>query len=53
MASSSDRLSYTVKKLTWTTTPKRDHLENIALDNKRLKISAISMELEGNKEKFK
>ena len=47
---SSVKLGYNAKKLRWTTTPKREHLKNTALDSKKIKIPVISIELEGNKE---
>ena len=48
IVSSSNSLSYNIEKLRQTTTLKREQLKNAALDDKKLKFSAISVELEGN-----
>ena len=49
---SSDRVSYSAKKLRQTTTLEKQHIKIAALDDKKLKIPLIRVNLEGNEEKL-
>ena len=48
IASSDVKLSLTAKKLRQTTTPEKEHLKISALDDKKLKIPVIGVDLKGN-----